>query len=89
MSILWCSIGNKALNLFGSCAAGAVKDLSFLIDILPAYLFPNDERTVGEWALAGFSLGGYATWLALRNGAHLSAVLVLTYMIKSLTQLPN
>ncbi|KAN0120901.1 Alpha/Beta hydrolase fold [Russula decolorans] len=48
-------------------AAGAVKDLSFLIDILPAYLFPNDERTIGEWVLAGFSLGGHATWLALRH----------------------
>ena len=47
-----------------------MKDLSLLIDILPAYLFPNDERTIGEWVLAGFSLGGHATWLALRQGAH-------------------
>lgn len=47
-----------------------MKDLSFLIDILPAYLFPNDERTIGEWVLGGFSLGGHATWLALRHGAH-------------------
>jgi len=46
---------------------GAVKDLSFLIDILPAYLFPNDERIICEWVLAGFSLGGHATWLALRH----------------------
>ena len=67
---LWCT------------AAGAVKDLSFLIDILPAYLFPNDERTIGEWVLAGFSLGGHATWLALRQGAHTR--LLLTYF-KSLT----
>lgn len=51
-------------------AVGAVKDLSFLIDILPAYIFPNDERTIGEWVLAGFSLGGHATWLGLRHGAH-------------------
>ncbi|KAI0293805.1 Alpha/Beta hydrolase protein [Russula brevipes] len=46
---------------------GAVKDISFLIDILPAYIFPNDERTVGRWVLAGFSLGGHATWLGLRH----------------------
>jgi hypothetical protein len=47
---------------------GAVKDLSFLIDVLPSYIFPHDERIVGEWVLAGFSLGGHATWLGLRHG---------------------
>jgi len=47
---------------------GAVKDVSFLIDLLPAYIFPHDERTIGEWVLAGFSLGGHATWIALRQG---------------------
>jgi hypothetical protein len=59
----------EALTLF-SYAVGVVKDLSFLIDILPAYIFPNDERAIGEWVLAGFSLGGNATWLGLRHGAH-------------------
>lgn len=48
---------------------GAVKDLSFLIDVLPSYIFPHDERIIGEWVLAGFSLGGHATWLGLRHGA--------------------
>lgn len=48
---------------------GAVKDVSFLIDVLPAYLFPHDERIIGEWVLAGFSLGGHATWLGLTHGA--------------------
>ena len=47
-----------------------MKDVSFLIDVLPAYVFPNDERTIGEWVLAGFSLGGHATWLGLRHGAY-------------------
>ncbi|KAH8981585.1 Alpha/Beta hydrolase protein [Lactarius hatsudake] len=50
-----------------STLIGAVKDVSFLIDVLPSYVFPHDERTIGEWVLAGFSLGGHATWLALRN----------------------
>ncbi|KAI9440092.1 Alpha/Beta hydrolase protein [Lactarius indigo] len=50
-----------------SILIGAVKDISFLIDVLPAYLFPRDERTIAEWVLAGFSLGGHATWLALGN----------------------
>jgi len=50
-----------------SMLVGAVKDLSFLIDVLPAYVFPNDERIIGEWVLAGFSLGGHAAWLGLRH----------------------
>ncbi|KAH8994813.1 Alpha/Beta hydrolase protein [Lactarius akahatsu] len=50
-----------------SILIGAVKDVSFLIDVLSSYVFPHDERTIGEWVLAGFSLGGHATWLALRN----------------------
>ncbi|KAI0259868.1 Alpha/Beta hydrolase protein [Gloeopeniophorella convolvens] len=50
-----------------SILLGAVKDVSFLIDVLPAYVFPHDERVVAEWALAGVSLGGHATWLALRH----------------------
>ncbi|KAI0667819.1 Alpha/Beta hydrolase protein, partial [Trametes maxima] len=42
-------------------------DVSFLIDFLPAYLFPNDERAVGKWLVAGISLGGHATWIVLKN----------------------
>ncbi|KAH9057893.1 Alpha/Beta hydrolase protein [Lactarius vividus] len=56
----------QAVNIY-STLIGAVKDVSFLIDVLPSYVFPHDERTVGEWVLAGFSLGGHATWLALRH----------------------
>jgi dienelactone hydrolase len=57
------------LLLFVSVVVGAVKDVSFLIDVLPSYVFPHDERIIGEWVLAGFSLGGHATWLGLRHGA--------------------
>ncbi|KAI0293807.1 Alpha/Beta hydrolase protein [Russula brevipes] len=56
----------QATDLYGMIM-GAVKDISFLIDFLPAYLFPNDERTIGEWVLAGFSLGAHVTWLGLRH----------------------
>ena len=58
-----------------------MKDVSFLIDTLPAYLFPNDERTVGEWVLAGFSLGGHATWLTLRQGAHTPSLTSCHYLL--------
>lgn len=48
--------------------------MSFLIDFLPAYLFPHDERTVSQWLVSGISLGGHASWITLRNGAHPSCL---------------
>lgn len=48
--------------------AGTARDVSFLIDFLPAYLFPNNERTIVEWGVAGKSLGGHSTWIALKQG---------------------
>lgn len=53
----------------GACVpAGTASDVSFLIDFLPAYLFPFDERHVEAWMLSGISLGGHATWIVLKNG---------------------
>ena len=49
-------------------AAGTARDVSFLIDFLPSYVFPRDERTIVEWVVAGISLGGHSTWIALKNG---------------------
>jgi len=48
---------------------GTARDISYLIDFLPAYLFPRG-LTSGhdiEWLIAGVSLGGHVTWLVLRN----------------------
>ena len=50
---------------------GTARDVSFLVDFLPAALFPDDDRTVDDWYCAGISLGGHATWLALAHGASL------------------
>jgi len=60
------SVSLHRVDMYGMLV-GAVKDLSFLIDFLPSYIFPNDERAINEWVLAGFSLGGHATWLGLRH----------------------
>ena len=50
--------------------------MSSLVDFLPWYLFPNEERVIKEWIVSGISLGGHATWIALKNGAwHSSSVL--------------
>ena len=48
--------------------AGTHRDISFLIDFLPSYLFPHGEQTIKRWMLAGISLGGHATWYALQHG---------------------
>jgi len=53
--------------------AGTAQEVSFLIDFLPSYLFPNGERTIDTWAVAGVSLGGHSTWHCLKDGAYESA----------------
>ena len=54
--------------IHGAEVAGASLDVSFLIDFLPSYLFPNAERTISQWLISGISLGGHATWIILKNG---------------------
>jgi len=47
--------------------SGTARDVSFLIDFLPSYLYPSGERIISKWLVGGKSLGGHATWYALRN----------------------
>ncbi|KAH8093702.1 Alpha/Beta hydrolase protein [Cristinia sonorae] len=54
-----------AIDMY-STFVGTSRDVSFLIDFLPAYLFPSKERTVSQWLVSGISLGGHATWISLR-----------------------
>jgi hypothetical protein len=49
-------------------AAGTALDVSYLIDFLPSYLFPNSERQIQQWLVAGKSLGGHSTWIASVHG---------------------
>ena len=58
----------QARTLLTLSLAGTAKDVSYLIDFLPAYLFPNNERPIAQWLVAGKSLGGHATWIALTHG---------------------
>ncbi|KAK0528804.1 hypothetical protein OC834_003916 [Tilletia horrida] len=46
---------------------GTARDVSFLIDLLPAYIFPHDERVVTRWACTGKSLGGHSVWAILAS----------------------
>ncbi|KAF8601524.1 alpha/beta-hydrolase [Ceratobasidium sp. AG-I] len=60
--------------------AGTVADVSFLISHLEPLLFPNDERTIDKWMLAGISLGGHGAW---HIGAHDPRVSLLVPIIGS------
>lgn len=53
-----------AMDLY-AMVHGTARDVSFLIDLLPAYIFPQDERTVACWACTGKSLGGHSVWALL------------------------
>ena len=55
-----------AMDLY-AMIVGTARDLSFLIDFLPAYLFPHDERAVTQWVATGKSLGGHSTWHVLAS----------------------
>ncbi len=55
-----------AMDLYAMVVGGA-RDVSFLIDFLPAYLFPHDERTVDRWVTTGTSLGGHTVWHVLAS----------------------
>ena len=44
-------------------------DVSFIIDQLPAFVFPNEERVITSWTVSGKSMGGHASWHILK-GAH-------------------
>lgn len=60
--------GNKdhAMDLY-SMIVGTAQDVSFLVDFLPSYLFPHDERRVVNFAVTGKSLGGHSVWHVLAN----------------------
>ncbi|KAF5327059.1 hypothetical protein D9619_004615 [Psilocybe cf. subviscida] len=59
-----------ALDMY-SIQLGTTRDVSHLIDFLPAYLFPQNEHTIDAWGIAGISLGGHSTWLGLANDPRL------------------
>jgi len=60
---------NHAIDMY-AIQMGTARDVSYLIDFLPAYLFPRGvpgfEGDI-EWLVAGISLGGHASWIVLRN----------------------
>lgn len=50
---------------------GATQDADLIMTFLPAYLFPNGERTIAEYMSTGISLGGNTTWRQLRTDSRI------------------
>ncbi|EJT50316.1 hypothetical protein A1Q1_00421 [Trichosporon asahii var. asahii CBS 2479] len=46
---------------------GGVQDYTMVMDFLPSYLWPTDERTVDRWMVSGVSMGGHVMWRILRS----------------------
>ena len=47
---------------------GTSQDVSLLITLLPAFLFPQGQGAFANIICAGISLGGHSTYLVLSNG---------------------
>ncbi|KAF7300644.1 hypothetical protein HMN09_00949900 [Mycena chlorophos] len=54
---------NHAIDMY-AIQYGTAKDVLFLMDFLPSYLFPNGEHVIESWGVAGVSLGGHSAWIA-------------------------
>ncbi|KAF6743261.1 Alpha/Beta hydrolase protein [Ephemerocybe angulata] len=50
---------------------GTTRDITFLTDFLPSYLFPNGENMIADWGVVGISLGGHSAWLSLCHDARI------------------
>ncbi|THH02614.1 hypothetical protein EW026_g333 [Hermanssonia centrifuga] len=64
----WKENGNDrhAIDMYATYV-GTAKDVSYLIDFLPSYIFPSGEAEVVQWSVGGISLGGHASWIVLRQ----------------------
>lgn len=56
---------------------GTARDVSLLIDYLPAFVFPKSERRVTENLVLGVSLGGHAAWSCLLHEPRIKAGVVI------------
>jgi pimeloyl-ACP methyl ester carboxylesterase len=58
---------NHAFDMY-SIYHSTSNDISTLINYLPTFLFPNDDKIIKNYYIAGVSLGGHATWLTAAHG---------------------
>ncbi|WFD30938.1 hypothetical protein MSPP1_001964 [Malassezia sp. CBS 17886] len=55
-----------AVDMYGMIH-GTAADVTFIMRMLPAYMFPNDERRVSLFSVTGKSLGGHSAWQVLAH----------------------
>ncbi|KAI5475082.1 hypothetical protein MNV49_001958 [Pseudohyphozyma bogoriensis] len=86
---------SHAVDMY-SVQTGTARDVTFLIDFLPATIFPKGERQVTDWFMAGISLGGHSTWLAMAHDPRItlgipiiSSPSVATLLTHRATTLPS
>ncbi|CAO1638196.1 unnamed protein product [Sympodiomycopsis kandeliae] len=60
-----------AMDLYSSIL-GTSSDVSFLIDFLPSYLFPQDDRIINKWCVTGKSMGGHCVYHLLKDDKRVS-----------------
>jgi len=60
-----------AIDMF-AIQTGTARDVSFLIDFLPAYLYPDGESQIVDWEVIGISLGGHSVWIVLTKEPRVS-----------------
>ncbi|RHZ51120.1 hypothetical protein CDV55_102919 [Aspergillus turcosus] len=56
---------------------GTARDVSLLMDYLPAFVFPQGERKIFKHLVLGVSLGGHAAWSCLLHEPRVSAGVVI------------
>ena len=61
---------HRLLTLYAKVSIyyGTSQDVSLLITLLPAFLFPQGQGAFANIICAGISLGGHSTYLVLSNG---------------------
>ncbi len=62
--------------MFG-IVAGTVADTSVLMDVLPAYLFPDGGVQVAHHLVLGVSLGGHSAWQLVFADPRITAAVVV------------
>ncbi|KAI5292207.1 hypothetical protein KEM55_008003 [Ascosphaera atra] len=56
---------------------GTARDVSLVIDILPAYIFPDSARDITTNLVLGVSLGGHASWSCILHEPRVKAAVIL------------
>jgi len=57
---------NHAVDMY-AIQVGTARDISYLMDFLPSYLYPAGEKVISQWIMSGISLGGNSGWIALAH----------------------